>query len=287
MMTTLQNIGRQALRGALEVRYKVGAKHNDPICVYDLAEKLGVEVRFVGGSSFEGMYSRSTQTVLVPSMRPLGRQRYACGHELGHWYFDHGTTVEDFASLRIGKHLSLEDQLANTFASCLLAPSGAVKEIFRRRSWSIEACTPLQLYIASNQLGMGYQTLVNHLQYSLRLISTYHAGKLLTTSPKAIRKEILGVSDVAHLVIADEAWTSVAIDLQVGDSAIIPANSTIDGDAVSEEGCVSMGKKIHARRPGIARVYNTKSAWASYIRVSRKAFEGRAIYRHLEDPDVD
>lgn len=286
-MSAWQDIGRRALRGALEVREKVQVRRSDPICVYDVAEKLGVEVRFVGGSSFEGIYSRSMQTVLVPSLRPPGRQVYACGHELGHWYFDHGSTVEDLRSFEMGKHLTPEDQLANTFASCLIAPPWAVKEAFRRRHWDIPTCTPTQLYTAANQFGMGYQTLIRHLQYSLRLISADHAEKLLSTSPKKIREQILGSPAEAHLIITDAAWATVAVDLQVGDSAIIPEHAYTKGDAVSQEGTIPSGKRIEARRPGIARAWSSESSWATYIRVSRKAFEGRSLYRHLEDPDVD
>ncbi len=286
-MIAWQDIGRQALRGALEVRQKAQVGRADPICVYDAAERLGVEVRFVGGSSFEGMYSRSKQTVLVPSLRPPGRRTYACGHELGHWYFDHGSTVEDLKSLEMGKHLTPEDQLANTFASCLIAPPWAVKETFRRRLWDIPTCTALQLYTAANQLGMGYQTLIRHLQYFLRFISAKHAEELLSTSPKKIREQILGIPTEGHLIIAGPAWTGVAVDLQVGDSAVIPTHADVEGNAVSEEGIIPSGKRIQSLRPGIARAHSTESCWATYIRVSRKGFEGRSLYRHLEDPDVN
>lgn len=286
-MTNWQTTSRLSLRGALDVRNRVQVNRSDAICVYDIAEKLGVEVRFIGGSSFEGMYSKSKQTVLVPSLRPPGRQAYACGHELGHWYFDHGSTIEDIKSFEPGNHLTPEDQLANAFASCLIAPPWAVKEVFSRRSWEISHCNPIQLYSVANQLGMGYQTLIRHLQFSLRMISIEHAEKLLSTSPKKIREQILGTPTEGHLIIADNNWKSVAIDLQVGDSAVIPEDAIIEGAATSEAGIITTGKLIQARCPGIARVYSAESGWASYIRVSRKDFEGRALYRHMEDPDVN
>ena len=91
-----QGLARRALRGALEVRKKAGLSLSLPICIYDLAgETLKVEVRFQAGPSFGGMYAKETQTILVPSERPAGRRAFTCAHELGHWYFKHGTRLED------------------------------------------------------------------------------------------------------------------------------------------------------------------------------------------------
>lgn len=286
-MSVLQDIGRSALRGALDVRQKIQVTRSAAICVYDVAEKLGVEVRFIGGSSFEGMYSKSNQTILVPSLRPPGRQAYACGHELGHWYFDHGSTFDNINTFEMGRRLSQEDQLANTFASYLIAPPWAVHEAFKRRQCEISTCTPIQLYSVANQLGMGYETLIKHLWYSLHFIHRNHAEELLLMSPKKIREQLLGKPIEGHLIISGLAWTDVPVDLQVGDSVIIPEHTIIEGDAVLVEGNIPTGIHLRGQRPGIARAYHPDSSWATYLRVSRKAFEGRSIYRHLEDPDVN
>ena len=79
---TRQEIARTALRAAIELRRKAKVPLEDPICVYDFAETLEVEVRFVGGSSFAGMFAKGMNAVFVPSERPAGRRAFTCAHEL-------------------------------------------------------------------------------------------------------------------------------------------------------------------------------------------------------------
>jgi hypothetical protein len=212
---------------------------------------------------------------------------YACGHELGHWHFDHGSTVEDLQSLEMSKHLKPEDMLANTFASSLLAPPWAVKDAFERRSYELSTAGPVEVYSVCCQLGLGYQTLIRHLQYSLHLLSNDRADELLAFSPKVIREKVLGRATSGHLIITSTAWRSVPIDLRVGDVAIVPKDALPEGSAITEAGMVSGGKVIEGCKPGIAKVYCEQSSWAAYVRVSRQDYVGRAKYRHLEDPDVD
>ena len=35
----------------------------------------------------------------------------------------------------------------------------------------------------------------------------------------------------------------------------------------------------------LARILATDGSWAAFVRISRRGFTGRSIYRHLEDPD--
>lgn len=102
----------------------------DPLCIYDFAETLGVEVRFVRGESFEGLYARSSTTILVPSLRPRGRQVFACAHELGHWHFKHGTKIEELKFFDLNYNKRSEEYLANLFAAYLLMPPSVVKKCF-------------------------------------------------------------------------------------------------------------------------------------------------------------
>src|SRR5258707_13572991 len=98
-MNTWRDLARQGLRGALETRRQAKVSKAEPICVYDLAERLGVEVKFCSGNSFGGMFAKASKTVLVPALRPPGRQAFTCGHELGHWYFGHGTHIDDLNAI--------------------------------------------------------------------------------------------------------------------------------------------------------------------------------------------
>lgn len=278
---------RTGVRGALEVRLVAQLRNDQPICVYDLADQLGVEVKFCSWKSFGGMYTKSSQTILVPTLRPPGRRAFTCAHELGHWYFDHGSRIDAATFTEQACDDDPDEQLAHIFASHLLMSTWAVKKAFEKRNLNPEHASPIQVYSVSMQLGVGYSTLILHLAYALRLISEMRAKILLRTSPSDIRNEILGSNKAPHLVIADIEWTDVPIDLQVGDMAILPSNAKVEGPAASVIDKHRLGLLIQAQSPGISRAELPNSNWAAFVRVSRKDYEGRSRYRHLEDPDVD
>lgn len=280
-------LARQALRGALETRRRIPVGKSDPICVYDIAERLGIEVRFFGGNSFGGMYAKASQTILVPSLRPSGRRAFTCAHEIGHWFFGHGTRIDELSIIGSRSESDPEEYVANTFAGYLLMPPWAVGEAFERRRCSPITCTPLQAYTVAMQLGVGYGTLVSHLQWSLGLITPARADELLKTTPKQLRESLLGGDRTRHLVIADHAWTRVPIDLQVDDMAILPEGVAVEGRSASIVGSHHLGALVVGRSPGISRAEAHDGSWSAFVRVARRDFEGRSIYRHLEDPDVD
>lgn len=286
-MTNRQEIARHALRGALEIRRRVSASNSQPICVYDTAEQLGIEVIFRPENSLGGLYNKSAQTILVPAHRPPGRQAFTCAHEIGHWFFGHGTSIDEIGDLERYHESQPKERLVDIFASYLLMPPRAVRDAYAKRSWGISNCSPRQLYTVACQLGVGYETLVQHLRYSLHLISPSHAEHLLKTTPKDLRCSLVGTDRTRYLVIVDDSWTRVAVDLQVGDMAIIPANVRLEGRSIAIVSKHDFGLLIEGREPGISRVESHDESWAVFVRVSRKDFIGRSIYRHLEDPDVD
>ncbi len=286
-MSKPQEMARQALRGALEIRRRVSASTSQPICAYDTAEQLGIEVIFRPENSLGGLYNKTAQTILIPTHRPPGRQAFTCAHEIGHWFFEHGTTLDEINDLDLYQEDQPRERLVNIFGSYLLMPPWAVRDAYARRRWNPSDCTPLQAYTVANQLGVGYETLVQHLRYSLSLLSPTHAQYLLETTPKELRSSLVGNDRARHLVIVDYAWAKVAVDLQVGDLAILPANVTLEGTSAAIVSNHELGQLIEARKPGISRAESYDQAWATFVRVSRKDFIGRSIYRHLEDPDVD
>lgn len=286
-MSTWKEIARRGLRAALETRRRAGVARSAPICIYDLAEALDLEVKFCGGNSFGGMYAKTSQTILVPTLRPPGRRAFTCAHEIGHWYFGHGTRVDRLEDIEDSDVASYEERLANAFASYLLMPPWAVEEAFAKRGSRPATCSAEQVYAVACQFGVGYETLVQHLYWSLNAIAQVRADDLLTTSPKRLRKALLGHDRSPHLVLSDMAWSSVPIDLQVGDSAAFPQHAKIEGDCVVPVGEAKCGLLVEGHRPGIGRVEANGGLWCAFIRVCRKDFVGRSIYRHLEDPDGD
>jgi len=288
-MTSRTILARVALRAAVELRAKLAIPEDAPICIYDVAKKLDLDVRFVDGDSFDGMYLKDHGVILVPSFRPYGRQAFSCAHELGHWHFGHGTRLDLLMDNAVCAVKSDEEFLADTFAGHMLMPLWAVKRMFLSRGLKADTCSYIELYRIACQLGVGYETLISHLYYSLKKLSPESHERLRKASPKNIRAELLGgdAAGVRHLALVDAAWGAVAVDLQVGDMAIVARGERVGGSSVVPCGSVAAGQVIKAVRPGVSTVSSGDGDWSAYVRVSRKDFVGRSDYRHLGDPDVD
>ncbi len=287
-MIATRDEAREALRGALDVRRRAGVSKVDPVCVYDLAQRLDLEVRFAGGGSFGGMYERRSQTVVVPSLRPPGRRAYSCAHEMGHWYFRHGTRVDRTEDLEQLHERAPDERLANLFAGYLLMAQWAVEAQFEARGWKPSSATPMQIYVVAGVLGVGYTTLVQHLCWSLQILDRTRVEELLRTTPKQLRFALLGDNAVPHILTADRDWPMhLPIDLQVGEGAIVPQDAAIDGNSAVIKEAVDTGSLLLATAPGVSRIESARERWSVFLRVSRRDFAGRSIYRHLEDCDVN
>lgn len=71
-MNDRRSIARRAMSAALRTRLASGYGLEEPICVYDLAEKLGIEVRFLDLPSMEGMYAPGSPPSIIVSSRCPG-----------------------------------------------------------------------------------------------------------------------------------------------------------------------------------------------------------------------
>lgn len=282
-----KSLARRALRGALEVRKMAQAPLSAPLCIYDVAaEKLKIEVRFHAGASFGGMYAKETQTILVPSERPAGRRAFTCAHEVGHWYFNHGTKVEDLDDTEKGGSDDPDEILANQFAGHLLMPKWAVKKTFNDRKLNPITANEQDIYAVACQFGVGYGTIINHLRYALDIMPAHQAERLLQSSPKAIKERLLKRMFPAHLVLVDLAWKQeIPIDLEVGDGVFLTFQAQAENERLDAQS-FSGGSLFLAAKPGISKVTAVGNSWAAFVRISKKGFTGRSIYRHLEEPDA-
>lgn len=278
---TRTELARVAMRGAAEVRLQARADLASPVCAYDLAHKLGVSVRFVAGNTFGGMFSKTANVILVPTLRPPGRRAMTCAHELGHWHYDHGTRVEDLDDTA-GED-SAEEYLARLFGHFLLMPPRGVKAEMARRGMDPSTCTASDIYRVASQMGVAYEALVRHLARTMGIITSQRSRDLLATSPKQIRQSLLGLGNAKHLVVVDDRWHAVAVDLEVDDYIILPAGTAIVGRQVLPIRETATMLVARAAAPGICNAANEATGWATFIRVCRREFTGLALYRHLEE----
>ena len=286
MSTSPRDLAREALERSLEVRETNGYDFRSPICVYDLCDKAGVKVLFVDDVSMEGVYAALAKpTIIISALRPLARRAFTCAHELGHHAFGHGSTIDELkAEAAVGDMaFQPEEFLANTFAGFLLMPVQGVKRAFTARGFDPGRASPVQIFIVACSFGVGYETLIGHLQYSLHLMTQGHADALRKVKLPRVRKEILGSPVNESLVIADEEHAMGTLDAEVGTLILLPSGTVTETDQIELVRNTSSGALYRALRPGLARVFLPDMEWGIVVRVSRFRYAGLPQYRHLEE----
>ncbi len=122
---------------------------------------------------------------------------------------------------------------------------------------------------------------------TLNLIPQSSAHDLLKVSPSKIRSTHLGKDLKEDLIIVDEHWSDRAIDIQVGDLIQLPIDVLNQGECVCLQAQNEKGSLFRGIAPGEGRFYQPSTGWSAYVRISRRNYVGRSIFRHLEDPDDD
>ncbi len=278
-MVNREQLFKQGVEEALKVRRKTGYGITQPICVYDIAEKLNVDVWFIKAPSLEGMYRKTPPAILISAERPYGRQVFTCAHELGHHIFNHGSHIDELAQK--SNIYDPQEFLVDSFAATLLMPKMAILQAFKIREWDIQKCQPRQVFAMAHWFGVGYDTLITQMQ-SYNIIDPQHAKYLRRTTPKEIRQ---GFDDNSSgdLFLIDYLWTERALDVQIGDKILAPFPLEVDNDslAVNE----TNRNIVIAQQSGRARIIDPVTQWSLFVRVAKRNFTGRSIYRHLEDCD--
>jgi Zn-dependent peptidase ImmA (M78 family) len=282
-----KQLASEAAIKALQIRKDARYSLQDPVSVYDLADRLGVKVIFTAIPSMEGIYlPLESPTILVSSLRPAGRQSFTCAHELGHHAFGHGEQFDELVDQRSeDRQFNPKEFQADCFAGALMMPKVAVKHGFTLRGWDPASCHPEAFYVIATWLGVGYTTLIFHMEKVLGLLNKSRAEDLYRIRIPSLRAALIGRECRDNLIIADQHWYGRAIDAQVNDIIRVPPTTIIEGSCVE---VVNKGEDwtlAQAIRPGIGRVIDLASEWSSYVRVSRKEFEGRSRYRFEEEVD--
>ncbi|MBX3452744.1 MAG: ImmA/IrrE family metallo-endopeptidase [Planctomycetaceae bacterium] len=282
------SLGRIAMRSALQLRRMLSIPREAPVNVYDVATAVGVEVQFVDHASLEGMFYRGPNPrILLPSWnhRPKGRIAFSCAHELGHFQLGHGTRVDEYIKdLQGPGSKSDEEFAADTFATSLLMPRQAVVERFARRGWDLAVTNPLELFIVAGELDVGYRTLLMHLRYGLDLVTDDWVMPRLKVTPKKLRQDITGNCEVSRVVVVDDYWPDVPIDLEVGDVIAIPSTFVVEkGELIRE----TSRRAEYALWSGsfVGKTDLRINDRRHTVRIARTGYCGLLKYRFLDDPD--
>lgn len=290
-MTPFQRkqIAQEALAAALQIRQKKKLPYTEPISAYELAEELRVEVKFVDIPSLEEVYFNSTRPrIYISSHRPSGRQVYSCAHGVAHHVFGDGTRLHEFIERRSRAEASDPIEFrAQCFAGFLLMPRPAVLQAFESRGLLPGNCSPADLYAIAGFFGVGYTSLVYHLQVGLKILTSVQADALSKCRLSDIKRCLVGQPVMEDVFVVDTHWIGRPIDVQVGDRICVPDGFSSDGNVLESMTDLQNSRLFRASRPGVGRVSDPITGWTNYVRVRRRSYIGFATYRHMEDPDFE
>lgn len=146
----------------------------------------------------------------------------------------------------------------------------------------MEDCTAEQAYMVAGYFGVGYTTLIHHLRGALKVLPDTRAQALLKVSPRKAQSFLLGWQTSQSVVVVDSHWTGRAVDVEVGDLILVQGKAQSDGDCLEPSSDVEHGRLFWAARSGIGRL-EVGTTWSAFVRVSRRDYVGRALYRHWEE----
>lgn len=282
-----RQLAKLAAMEAERTRLFIGVPPSAPIDPVDTASKCGCDVRFLSLTSLEGVYSPEPRpTIVVGSQRPAGRRAYTCAHELGHHVFKHGASIDELRSQDSDCNQSDEEFLADAYAGFLLMSQTAVLRALKDRGLSAASLRPEQAYKLANFFGVGYGSFVSHLAVSLQLLTTGTKEVLQGIQPKQIKTQY-DVDAMSEVVIVDYYWKHRAVDLEIGDTVVLPHETITEMGQQLEPVSNTNYSIFRAINPGYARAFCLERNWAVNIRISRKHYEGLAQYRFLEEVKDD
>ena len=288
MTETKRSLAELALKQSIDVRLDNELGLNGPLSIYDLCERLKVSVRFVD-VSMEGLYIKgNSPKIWVSSQRPISRRAFTAAHELGHHIFGHGSTIDELTKTSETPTFEPEEFLVDAFAGFLLMPIIAIKRAFVIRGWKIDKATPDQFYTIACAFGVGYETLLSHLAFSLHLISPPQVAMLQKLRLATVRGELLRrVECKEHLIVADKNWLLPTIDAEVGNLILAPEGTRCAKLGLTLEEESERGTLWKAEKPGIFQLQCTEANWSFNVRITKANYAGLSRFRHLEDSDYE
>lgn len=281
----MNNLYIQGIKKASEIRLKLGYDLYQPLNIYDVCEKLGVDVQFVD-VNMEGFYISKLDfnRILISNKRPFARRVFTCGHELGHHVFNHGLKLDilndDTSS---NQYKDDDEKLVDTFSANLLMPIAGVESEFLKRNINPSTASPLDFYIISSVFGVGYQSLVTHCKIN-RLINEFKSMELSKLTPsKIFENEFGNVGEKSHFKIIDGLSDPMPVDLEISNYLILPEGFIIDDDFLEKKINTKTVSIFSAKKTGITSISSASGDISYFVRIQPKDYVGFATYRHLEN----
>ena len=284
-MMTRARLAAAAARQAARIRARLSVPPDASTCPFDAADALNVLVSLQRYPSLEGFYSPARRpTIVLSNQRRWGRIRHTCAHELGHHVFGHGDRIDQ---LRVDSPppWSAAEFVADRFATALLMPKLAVSAAIWHRQWEPTELQPEQTYVLAQDFGVGYSSLISHLERTLKMIRPTTAEELRRSGKgrlRNIRAAIAGFEINNDVFVADYGWGGRPVDVEIGDVIVVPDDASFSGRCA--EVTTDPVRHLLAVAAGEGKLELPKRNSPISVRVCRRDFVGLAKYRHLDEP---
>jgi Zn-dependent peptidase ImmA (M78 family) len=263
---------------ALRERVLSGYPIDKPCDIYRLVAEH-VTLQFIDVPTLEGMYLEDAdlRRICVCAVRPSGRQRLTSAHEFGHLLMGHGTRLDLIEEARNqADENSIEETLANVFAYHILMPARAVHTGFTLRHLDPKRPTPREVYAVANWLGVGYTTLVQHMRFSLELLTSDLQAKLLRKNLKSLKSAIVGRETAHDVFELDALWNDCTLHTEIGDYVL--------GVGTGEYRILSpAGPGVHRVSACGSSKVRLESGATLQVHAARSNYVGFYDYRYLEE----
>jgi Zn-dependent peptidase ImmA (M78 family)/DNA-binding XRE family transcriptional regulator len=158
-----------------------------------LEEKCGLKIFYLPIPEERGIFGMFTYDenmggcILVNSNPTMGNQLFSLAHEYGHFIF-HKNRLGIISFMK--EENTLDERLANYFASNFLMPEDAVNDIFNIRIKNRKDVTSEDIVYLADYFGVSFQAMVFRLN-NLKLLNEEKKEKLITeTWVTAVRKSM-------------------------------------------------------------------------------------------------
>ncbi|OJX33603.1 MAG: hypothetical protein BGO86_02750 [Chryseobacterium sp. 36-9] len=275
------DIYKEAILKSAEIRLSLGYKMQEPLNIYDVCDKLSVDVRFLD-VNMEGLYvnNKNQPSILISSLRPAPRKVFTCAHELGHHIFNDGFKL-DILEEKDSIFPNIQERRADAFAAHLLMPILGITAEFAKRNLNVKKANERQFYLISSLFGTGYSTLIKHCYYN-KLINEIHYRELEKFTPGKILEAHYGISKKLPYKIFDYYLNlNINLDLELGDLIIVPENFDVDNKYFKYLKHSHDDVVYQAIRVGITNILTDDGA--NFLRIQPKNYNGCSKYRHLEN----
>ena len=195
------DLAKQALEKSLEVREEFGYDFRSPLCVYEVADRAGVRSGSLTTSAWKAsMQSLAKPKILISSLRPAAVERSRAHMNSG--IISSATVQRSRAQGRCkGRRVSTERVYRRRLRRVSPHASTSGEASVLDPGLDVTTATAEQIYAVASSFGVGYETIVGHLEYSLGHLTK---ARPTTLRRAKLRKFVGGFSGSAtpdHLIV--------------------------------------------------------------------------------------